>query len=481
MENKEKPTSITENDEDIIDDSEYANPETLEEAKKFSDLNDGEQDEVILQTSTGQNVDYSIAYIDEKSWESFKIDKELNENLISKGFKKPSKIQSNVLSVFFGEQMGDIIGQSQNGSGKTLSFLVPSLNTLDKSYVNSGKDLAPQVIILADTKELTYQITKIACLLKQEWAIIDHLHQERNEAENLNVHLLVTTLGTLFFMIKKKKLSLRALKFLVIDEADKIVSSDSNRSKLPSLFKSLSKEARIGLFSATLPDKCVSILDTLKRQYVKIVVERKTDLSLKNLNHYYVRCDRNKKLEFIDKFMSKMTKGSVIMFVNSKKFAENFARRLYQKNHKTEILVGDMDIKDRLQILDKFKQGSIRILISTNLIARGIDARKVSLVINLDLPYEYNPNAKKGEDFRLNLDMETYLHRTGRTARFGDKGIALNVVEDERNLKDIKQLEEVYGITLTEITVDNFENIINENLAVNTFNAKKREENEEEI
>lgn len=243
---------------------------------------------------------------------------------------------------------------------------------------------------------------------------------------------------------------------MAVDEADKMVASDSNRNVVPLLFKKLKKTVKIGLFSATMPEKCIQILKTLKRKYTKIVVKNKTDLNLKNLHHYYVKCPRSQKLTFIDNLMKKMTKGSVIIFVNSKKFADRFARMLHKRNHKTEILLGDMAIKDRLVILDKFKQGMIRILISTNLIARGIDARKVSLVINLDLPYIYNPNARRGQDFRLGFDNETYLHRTGRTARFGDKGIALNVVEDERNEKDIIALKEIYGISMSEVTLDDF-------------------------
>lgn len=450
------------------------------ETQKFADLNETEGEVKILNQEGQEAKDYGISYISDTTWETLGVKKELVENLVSKGFKTPSKIQANVFQVFK-SQPHDIIGQSQNGSGKTLSFLVPCISVVDEQVVNTHRSISPQVIILADTKELTYQIYKIASLIKLDWQVVDFMHQDKNNFDDVNVHVLVTTMGSLFFMIKKKRLNLSNLKLLVIDEADKMVLSDSNKSKFPSLFKAINKEARIGLFSATLPEKCVEILDSLKREYTQIVVESKTDLNLKNLNHYWVRLSRREKLDFIDKFMKELSTGSVIIFVNSKKFADAFARKLYKRNHKTEILLGDMKIKDRIDILNKFKQGQIRILISTNLISRGIDARKVSLVINLDMPYTYKRNLKRGQDPKDSIDAETYLHRTGRTARFGDKGIALNIIEDQRGEDDIAVLEEKYGIKMTQITKDNFEEIVKLNDQVLDFNKQKREANEELI
>lgn len=374
----------------------------------------------------------------------------------------------------------DIVAQSQNGSGKTLSFLVPALNIVDISRANSLSQGNPQVIILADTNELAYQISKIANLIKSEGMLVELLQKDKQRFDSLNFHVLVATMGSLQFMIQKKKLSLSGTRMFIIDEADKMVASDKNKAALPQLFKQL-KDARIGLFSATLPEKCVEILRALKRQYTKIVVASNQELSLKNLKHYWVKCNRKEKLDFIDKFMQEMTNGSVIIFVSSRKFADKFARSLHERNHKTEILLGDMTTDDRLAILDKFKQGKIKILISTNLISRGIDARKVSLVINLDLPYQHKPTTAKGQDNRGDIDAETYLHRTGRTARFGDKGIALNIVEDDRGEQDLKKLEQLYGIEMIEVTKSNFQQIVEQNKEINDYNSQKRQANEELI
>lgn len=114
----------------------------------------------------------------------------------------------------------------------------------------------------------------------------------------------------------------------------------------------------------------------------------------------------------------------MIIFVNSKKFADSFASKLIEQNHKVEILTADMSMEDRKAIMEEFKAGKIKILFSTNLISRGIDNRKVSLVVNLDMPYHYGMKGKEA------IDLETYVHRVGRTGRFGDKGLALNVIEN---------------------------------------------------
>lgn len=454
--------------------------EEEEEQGKFADLND-DAGEVKIEDDKGQDAkDFGIDYISDKSWEDLGVKKELYENLIAKGFKRPSKIQSNVLNIFNQSGNNDIVAQSQNGSGKTLSFLVPCLNSVDINKANTTSLASPQVIILADTKELAYQISKIANLIKCQGMIIELLQKDKDQFDSLGIHVLVTTMGSLLFMLQKKKLNLTSTKLLIIDEADKMVASDSNKAKLPQLFKQM-KDSRIGLFSATLPEKCVDILRALKRQFTKIVVASNQELNLKNLKHYWVKCTRKEKLGFIDKFMQEMTNGSVIIFVSSKKFADKFARDLHGKNHKTEILLGDMTTDDRLAILDKFKQGKIKILISTNLISRGIDARKVSLVINLDLPYLHKQTTARGQDNRGDIDAETYLHRTGRTARFGDKGIALNIVEDNRGEEDLKKIEKMYGIEMIEVTKNNFQQIVDQNKEINDYNDQKRLANEELI
>lgn len=207
----------------------------------------------------------------------------------------------------------------------------------------------------------------------------------------------------------------------VIDEADKLLESDQNRSVLPGIYKNLQPTCKVALFSATFPEKSYDFLKMTDRKFTRITIEDKHKLSLDNLKHYFVRAKRQEKIDFMDKFLNKFLDGSVIIFVSSKNFADRFGQSLSKKGHKADVLLSDMDNATRVDVLNDFKSGKVRVLVSTNLVSRGIDARKVSLVVNVDLPYFYRAGRGQG-DRREALDCETYLHRGGRTARFGDQG-----------------------------------------------------------
>lgn len=326
------------------------------------------------------------------------LPEELVEKLYDANFKYPSKIQSNVIQLFNSKTETDLIAQSQNGSGKTLSFLIPSLRICFEAKDALSEDIFnPRIIILADTKELCYQthgVLKKILIGKIQSSIL--LTTETNSEMSIkSADILITTLGSLFSFLNKKQLTLKNLKFLVIDETDKLFTQDYGRNKMIQLFnkiKEFPSFCRIGMFSATFPEECLNIIQGLGRKVVKLIVQ-KEDLNLKNLTHFFIKCSRQNKLEFMNKFLRqfsvKFFEGSVIIFVNSKNFADQFANKLMEQGHKCEILTNDMEHGDRIAIMNEFKQGKIKVLLSTNLIARGIDNRKVNLVINLDLPYHF--------------------------------------------------------------------------------------------
>lgn len=296
-----------------------------------------------------------------------------------------------------------------------------------------------------------------------------------------DANIVLTTMGSLFFYTSKKQINLDNCKRLVFDECDKLFSQDIGKSKLPLLFKKLTEkhpDCKAYFFSATFPEETIKVINSFQRKIMKILIEKK-ELTLKNLTHYYIQCTRKDKLEFVDKFYQEYSKnfseGSSIIFVNSKNFAERFCGMLIQKGHKAEILTSDMEHQNRLDVMNEFKAGKIKILISTNLIARGIDNRKVSLVINLDLPFLMN------QENRRQLDIETYFHRVGRTGRFGDKGIAVNILENEEDLQQILKLGKDYEMNMIEIKMDNFVEVIEQTQQNRKYNEVKREYMEENI
>jgi ATP-dependent RNA helicase DDX19/DBP5 len=456
---------------------------------KYAGLNEDQEATSKILTKEGKDISefLKMSHIKaaDQTWDQLGLQTELKNNLIAKGFKGPSKIQFQVghLLQTLREKnaMTDIVAQSQNGSGKTLSFLIPCLSLCTQDHTGGEDKMAPQAVILGDTNELVNQIYKIILSIKQSWLKAFCFSKDRPDDKDVQCHILISTVDSFQTMLNKKKAITTNLKILIIDEADKVIQSDGGKKNLPAILKVVGPKVLVGLFSATLPEKAIHILEGLKRDYNRIVVENKADLSLKNLKHFWVKCDRKNKFSFINKFLRKVSTGSVIMFVNSKKFADMFARRLHEEGHKTEILLGDMEIEDRMKILDDFKSGKIKVLLTTNLLSRGIDARKVSLVVNLDMPYTMKSKFVQGEDNRESIDKETYLHRCGRTARFGDMGVALNIVEDDRGERDLKEIEKEYGIQMNEITMDNFDEVIEKNIENNTINEEKRKVHEENI
>lgn len=461
---------------------------------KYQEINEAEGEVKIETHEQGGEENFDQKDLDyiksNKTWDSFKLPDDLMNNLLSHGYKYPSKIQGSVIGLYQKNLKHDIIAQSQNGSGKTLSFLIPTIlevrRTLENGQgVRESNVPNPIVIIIADTKELCYQTHKILNMIKTNDVIAQVSLKETEEDIKNEANVIITTVGTLMFDLNKRKMGLDNLKLFILDETDKLFSQDQGRNKLSVLFKRISdknKDAILGMFSATFPAKCYDIIESLGRKNFNIKVEDTKDLSLKNLTHYYIKCGRRQKLEFMNEFLMrysvKFFEGLVLIFVNSKKFAQNFALKLAEQGHKCEILTSDMSQEDRKAVMDEFKAGKIRILLTTNLLSRGIDNRKVNLVINLDLPYNME---KIDEKLVKDFDPETYLHRVGRTGRFGDKGIALNVVENEQDYDNLCQLEEQFGINIIQVTTDNFTDVMDKNKVNTSYNTQKREYLEENI
>ena len=311
-----------------------------------------------------------------KKWENLGISETFKDILFSKGFKNPSRIQSGSLTFFIKKKEGDLLGQAKNGSGKTLSFLIPSIHyayeNIQKEKENkvpAPKVCSPFVIIIGDSKELCMQIQSICNSIKLPGVETDFQAKGVEEINQLS-HITVMTFGNLEYLIRNKLISLDRLKFFVIDECDKILNNDRFLTNLQKSQRRFPKDTRYGFFSATFTDETHIRIKKLNRSFATIKFNNKEEIVLKNLTHYFLRCDRGKKLTFVNnflkEFLSGVSSGSVIIFVNNRAFAERFAKSLNEMGQKSEILLGDMEIEDRKEIMDEFKQGKIRILLTTN-------------------------------------------------------------------------------------------------------------------
>ena len=225
-------------------------------------------------------------------------------------------------------------------------------------------------------------------------------------------------------MINRRILSTNLVQTLILDEADEMLSS-SFREQVREIVGLVPQEAQICLFSATMPYQMVELANKFLKNHVNIFVKRE-QLTLEGIEQYYIEVNRDDdKFETICDIYGMITISQSIIYVNTVKSAEMLKERLTNSNFEVSVINGKMPSMERSNIMKEFRSGNTRILISTDLLSRGIDIQQVSIVINYDLPN----------------DIECYLHRIGRSGRFGRRGVAINFVsrKDERKMRDIEQ------------------------------------------
>lgn len=483
---EQKPIETNEEQEEQV--AEIVENEELNiQTSKYLNLNEGG----VVNIETAIKEDMKLLE-SKKTWKKLKIPEEFEERLIQLGFKQPSKIQASVIPI---SRKSSIFAQSQNGSGKTLAFLIPSLLEVDTSIprVQGGK-MSPQVIILADTRPLIQQITKIANLVREtvfDDVVIESLFSGKYSSPE-GCHVLITTVGYLSNMFNKKKnINQDNVKLLVVDEADIVMKSDLSSIFLPQLvIKGLKKEVRLILTTATSTEISKSFIGKVQdyKNIVTIELEREK-LTLKNVHQMFIKCREDEKHDILEKVLNQISAQNILIFSNSKRKMGVIIQHLEAKGHKV-IGVSSNNMTDRVKEatqneanIQSFLQGKFRVLVTTNLLSRGIDMRKVTLVVNLDLPKSYLDQQIYGKDSNngIKADCETYLHRVGRTGRFGDHGIALNFISDESQQEIHKQIVEFYKMKMTEIKIGEIEKLNDLLGEISSFNQKKRETLEENI
>jgi len=353
-------------------------------------------------------------------------DMELRENLLRGiygiGFEKPSGIQQRgILPIIQGR---DTIAQAQSGTGKTATFCIAALQLLDL------EEPSCQVLILAPTRELAQQIHKVMTDLGTYLKITTHAcvggTAVREDIQTLKqgVQIVVGTPGRVNDMIERSVLRLDKLKLFVLDEADEMLSRGF-KDQIYDCFQFLPADVQVTLFSATMPVDILTLTDRFLRNPVRILVKKK-ELTLDGIKQYFVAVEKEDyKFATLCDLYETMTITQAIIYCNTRRKVNWLTDQMKQRDFTVSAMHGDMDQKDREMIMKEFRSGSTRVLITTDLLARGIDVHSVSLVINYDLP----------------INRENYIHRIGRSGRFGRKGTAINFLtnEDEAQLQEIEQ------------------------------------------
>ncbi|XP_031624211.1 eukaryotic initiation factor 4A-like isoform X2 [Contarinia nasturtii] len=387
--------------DDSINDSDMYHPSGLEP--------DGIQ---IIESNWSEIID---------NFDDMSLKEELLRGIYGYGFERPSAIQQRaILPCVRGR---DVIAQAQSGTGKTATFSIAILQQIDTSILDC------QALILAPTRELATQIQKVVI------ALGDYMNAEclaciggTNVNEDMRkldmgTHIVVGTPGRVYDMISRKVLRTKSIKLFVLDEADEMLSRGF-KDQIYDVFKLLPSDVQVILLSATMPNDVLDVSKYFMREPVRILV-KKEELTLEGIKQFFVNVEREDwKIGTLCDLYETLSITQSVIFCNTRRKVDYLTEEMSANNFTVSALHGDMDQRERDLIMKQFRSGSSRVLITTDLLARGIDVQQVSLVINYDLP----------------SNRENYIHRIGRGGRFGRKGVAINFVteKDKRTLQDIE-------------------------------------------
>jgi len=369
-----------------------------------------------------------------ESFDHMQLKEDLLRGIYAYGFEKPSAIQQRgILPVI---QKRDTIAQAQSGTGKTATFSIAALQRLEMSEPQC------QVLVLAPTRELAQQIHKVMKSLGTYLEVTTRacvggtaVREDIQQLAN-GVQIVVGTPGRVNDMISRGALRLKALKLFCLDEADEMLSRGF-KEQIYDCFQYLPSEVQVALFSATMPNEILQLTERFMRNPVRILV-KKEELTLDGIKQYYVAVEKEDyKLATLYDLYESLTITQAIIYCNTRRKVMWLTDKMKQHDFTVSAMHGDMYQKERELIMKEFRSGSTRVLITTDLLARGIDVYTVSLVINYDLP----------------MNRENYIHRIGRSGRYGRKGVAINFVcdEDEPKLRDI---ETFYNTKIDELPME---------------------------
>jgi translation initiation factor 4A len=370
-----------------------------------------------------------------ESFDDMGLSDELTRGVYSYGFENPSKIQK--LAIVPMSKHTDILAQSQSGTGKTGAFTVGSLSIVDTSIK------APQVLVICPTRELAQQTERVAKALGNFMGLkvlsATGGNQLRNDISALKAgaQFVVGTPGRIFDLIRRGDLTVDHIKYVILDEADQMLEdlfAEQIKAILDNKFPS---STHLALFSATMPQNVLEIAETYLSNPVRILLPP-DEVTLDGIKQYYVGCDREDwKLPILLDLYQQITVNQALIYVNKRQKAEWLAKQLSAQGFTLEYIHGEMDVGERKKRMEDFRSGQVRVLISTDLLARGIDVQQVSLVVNYELP----------------MQRENYVHRIGRSGRYGKKGVAINLVYGDE-INTLKEIEKHYSTVVLELPED---------------------------
>ena len=369
-------------------------------------------------------------------WDELDIETNILRGIFAYGFEKPSPIQQRAIKpVIEGK---DVIAQAQSGTGKTATFTIGALQRVDT------RESKTQILILSPTRELSTQTSKV---ISNIGAFMDGLKvhtlfggsavEDTSSFSSKNVpHIICGCPGRVYDMMRRDRIGSKGIKLIILDEADEMLSSGF-KEQVYNIFQYLNSEVQVCLFSATIPDGINTIIEKIMRNPVRISVKRE-QLTLEGISQYFIAVeDDRQKYTTLKSMFSHITLSHTIIYCNSIKRVQDLYEAMCEDGFPVCCIHSNMDKSERDKAFNNFRNGHSRVLISSNVTARGIDIQQVNVVINFDLP----------------KCVHTYLHRIGRSGRWGRKGVGINFIT-RRDVIQIRKIEEHYSTQINEMPSD---------------------------
>ena len=350
-------------------------------------------------------------------FEDYHIAPEIHRSLEELGFKRPTDIQfKSIPPIIKGE---DVLAIAQTGTGKTAAFAIPVLHVLQERKKNTSRPEGIKCLVMVPTRELAIQITEVFNLLGKYTklkiiSVFGGVEQAPQIAQlEKGIDILVATPGRMFDLVSQGYIKLHRLEVLILDEADHMLDLGFIKD-IRDLLKFLPHNRQTLFFSATINENIKKLAYSLVHNAIRIQVSPKDPVA-KNIDHAVIFVEMDDKRFFLERVIKEHPESKILVFVRTKVRAERVLKAMERADIKSQTIHGDKEQHDRLQVMKRFKAGEVKVLIATDVSARGIDIANVDYVINYDLPEV----------------AENYVHRVGRTGRGTNKGHAVSFCSTE--------------------------------------------------
>ncbi|WPT11054.1 hypothetical protein PSENEW3n2_00002225 [Picochlorum sp. SENEW3] len=368
------------------------------------------------------------------SFDAMGLKEQLLRGVYQYGFEKPSAIQQRaILPIIQGK---DVIAQAQSGTGKTSLIALCLCQLIDSSSPET------QALVVSPTRELASQTERNILALGDFLKVKAHaciggksVGEDMKKLEG-QAQIVSGTPGRVFDMIQRRALRTRGIRTLVLDEADEMLSQGF-KEQIYDVYRYLPPETQVVLVSATLPHDVLEMTHKFMTDPVRILVKR-DELTLEGIKQFFIAVEREEwKFDTLCDLYDTLTITQAVIFCNTRKKVDWLTSKMRENNFTVSSMHGEMPQQEREAIMSEFRKGETRVLITTDVWARGIDVQQVSLVINYDIPF----------------NRENYIHRIGRSGRFGRKGVAINFIKDD-DVQALRDIEQYYSTHIDEMPMN---------------------------